>query len=137
MNSPFEALIDLLEELIYVSSNEMFVRLNSDNRNDLILQMPQFLIDRLPEAVQSKYGFFAHTDQSGVIKTFSGITINPSPDLAITLFHKDYPLLKRDWMIVKISLAPAQIIKGKWYEKHLINLQASHYFKADQSSINN
>lgn len=137
MGSPFEPFVDLLQELIYYSSSEMFVRLNSDNRNDLILQMPQFLIDRIPEAVQSRFGFFAHTDQSGVIKTFEGITVNPSTDLAITLFHKDYPLRNYDWMIVKIPIAPMQVIKGEWYEMHVLKLQECSYLKGKIDPVNN
>lgn len=137
MNSPFESLVDLLQELIYYSADEMFIRLNADSRKDLVLQMPQFLIDRIPEAVQSKFGYFTPTDQLMPIKVFEGITVNPSPDLAITLFHKDYPLRNQGWMIVKISLEPPQIIKGEWYEQYVFKLQECNYFKGKQNAASN
>lgn len=136
--SPFEPIIDLLYGIINYSTNEMMMRLSGLGRDELVLQMPQFLIDRIPEAVQSKYGYFS--PQYGSINSvaiFEGITINPSPDLAITLFHKNYPLLNQDWMIVKISLQPMQRRTGSWYDQYLISLQETPYFKGQTNPTNN
>lgn len=134
MNSPFEPLIDLLEELIHNSANEMIVRMNS-NKEDLILQIPQFLIDHLPEAMSSKYRFLVHNN--GIIKMFEGVTIQPSPDLAITIFHKHYPLYKSDWMITKIPLDPALKMQKHGYDKYVISLQKTSYFKTDTNPSHN
>lgn len=136
MNSPFEPLVDLLEGLIHNSGDEMMMRMVG-GREDLILQMPQFLIDHLPEALASRYGFMGYSQSNGMVKMFEGVQIQPSPDLALTLFHKNYPLYKNDWMIVKISLDPALQMKKSWCDSYVISLQKTSYFKTGVNPTNN
>lgn len=131
--SPFEPLIDLLYETIHIYES----RGGYHSRKDLVFQIPQFLIQHLPNAIGSRYGFFAAERKDGVVTHFEGIVINPSPDLAITLFDTRNPLYKKDSMIVRIPLDVPVKSVGDGYEKYVFRLQQTNYFENSVNPINN
>src|SRR4051812_13498004 len=89
----FEALIDLLNILLDEADDKMLLFLSSRKQDEIRLTMPDFLIKKLPEAFAHKYKMMQPGDV-GKLFVFRGISIEPSSDMTITLFHKDYPLYK-------------------------------------------
>lgn len=122
-------MVEMLNRLFYDADIRMLERL--DNADDFCLSIPHFLNRHFQEAFQN------YSMISGAVIVFRGITIVPAQELEITLFHKDYPLYKEEWMIRKIPLANPWKSVREWYTEYVIALhEAFSYFEKDNSELN-
>jgi hypothetical protein len=104
MNNPLMALISLVKKLIVGADSRMLETIINGNCNDICFSAPDVILKLLESAtlLQSEmdYDNFAFEE----IRLLDRVNIIPSVDWSITLFHKDYPLYRHDWMIRKIAL---------------------------------
>lgn len=121
----FSGLADMLFELIHNTKNELFTNCFCKDE-DIILSMPLFLIDILPMAIYYKHHCLCNTPQHGSLTMLEGLRVQPSHDLAITIFHKDYPLYKNPEMICRLPLDRVTQ-QYESYSKVLISL--ANYYK--------
>lgn len=103
---------DLDEKMYYAMQKE----------GDVYLQAPQFLIDILFYSFRITFNRAPEKNTSGFY-FFQGMEIHPTYEMAIILFHKDYPIYREKWMLKKISLEPTQTISEQWYSKTIFKLK--------------
>lgn len=93
-------------------------------RGDVILQAPQFIIDILFKAARATNTIYpTENSNSPGISSWRGIKIQPTYEMAIVLFHKDYPLYREDWMLKKIALEPPQTLQKEWYSVTVVKMK--------------
>lgn len=125
-------IVELLNVLFRESDSRMLEAL--ERPEDFRLSIPNFLHRHIQEAFQY---YYCTPFQPAVNWYLMGVEIIPSSDLAITLYHKDYPLYNEDWMIRKVPLANPRRLKGEWYTEYVIALhEAFSYFNNDNVESN-
>src|SRR4051812_13963737 len=104
MNNPLTSLIGLVEKLIVGADTRMLEIIKNGNGNDICFSAPDVILKLLESATvfqsEMDYDTFAIEE----IRILDSVNIIPSVDWSITLFHKDYPLYRHDWMIRKTAL---------------------------------
>jgi hypothetical protein len=112
MNNPLTALMGLVEKIIVGADTRMLEVIKNGDCNDIYFSAPDVILRLLESAMilQSEMNYDTFAIEK--FKLLDPINIIPSADWSITLFHKDYPLYKHDWMIRKITLD----VPFKWNE---------------------
>jgi hypothetical protein len=107
MNIPddiLESFGNLIAEIIEHSPAVFYgLCLTKKHKKDIYISAPFFLVEAYQKYLSKKMKKREPLSDD----RFMGIKIIPSPDYAITLFHKDYVVYKHDWMIRKMPLMPA------------------------------
>lgn len=88
---------------------------------DIRLSAPEFLIRLLKEYCQKEY-LLLPEERHGDHFILYGIETQPNYDMSIVIFHKEYPLYKKSWMIKKLSLDPPVSVKKERWTETIINL---------------
>lgn len=136
MDSPYTALLELFDQLIYDALGEMH-KSGFDNNNDLTISAPQFIIDSFMRGVREENNFISDPSVREIM--YMGIKFQPTYELEIAIWHKDYPLYREDWMIKKISLEPYRTIhQHPNYQKHMIKIAPilEMYIKKNKVGLN-
>lgn len=103
----YDHVLDLFNILLDEMPAEMMLQCNGSGSEKFVISAPDFLLNKFLHALQRKFAYQSfQPGEMGALLTYRGINMVPSPDLAITIFHKDYPLFREDWMIYKIPLTP-------------------------------
>ncbi len=114
MQIPLTALIRLVQKVIDASDPRIVELLKNGVSRDIYFSAPDVVLRLLESAAALAHEI---NDQSFDLEKFRLLdhtNIIPSFDWSITLFHKDYPLYRYDWMIRKIALdVPAKINEDK------------------------
>jgi hypothetical protein len=133
----FESLLTMFERLIDEADDELLMLLNSSRTEEIYITAPSLILKYFQGAIVWKFGFGEwQRGQLGKLFVFRGITMYPSSDWAITLYHKDYTLYKMDWMIRKISLDHPRKVKGEWYTEYVVKLVDLFQIKSEDSELN-
>lgn len=109
----FNHFVNDLDEKMYYSMHK---------KGDVYLQAPAFVIDILHQSLMATYNINPVENTTGHL-VFQGLEIQPTYELSIVLFHKDYPLYKEDWMVKKISFEPPISIKKEWYTETVFKIK--------------
>lgn len=125
-----ENVYSLFNELIEGVDDQLYMHINSD-RKDVCLSAPDFLIKLFCQSLHHMAGNYSQPGQLGKDLMYRGIEIIPTHEMAITLFHKDYPLYNADWMVNKISLIPAVENQKGLYTERIISLRNHFNFKVN------
>jgi hypothetical protein len=104
MNNPLTALIGLVQKLIVGADTRMLETIKNGNCNDIYFSAPDVILKLLESATLLQSEMDDDTFAIEEIRLLDSVNIIPSVDWSITLFHKDYPLYRHDWMIRKIAL---------------------------------
>lgn len=115
MNKEFhQEVVNLFNRFVNDLDENMYYSMQK--KGDVVLQAPQFIIDILYQSLQATYMVNPTENTTGHL-VFQGLELQPTYEMAIILFHKQYPLYKNDWMLKKISLEPGLTIKKEWYSE--------------------
>lgn len=112
--------ISLFDRFIEDVEPEMYVAMRGGNAEDVKLMAPQFVIDIFYKALTSWHLQTNEKLEKHLI--YKGIQIAPVYEMAIIIFHKDYPLHGKHapWMIKKIPLAPPIHLKKEWWDETIV-----------------
>ncbi|SDK34069.1 hypothetical protein SAMN05421823_102500 [Catalinimonas alkaloidigena] len=105
----FQNIIDLFEEVYNSQDPRLFEAMNSEDDvrgPKVYLTAPHFMLELFWQALA--FVGRHHHIPPGQIPTWRGLQVSPNPDLKISIFHRDYPLYKEDWMICEVSLVTLQ-----------------------------
>lgn len=123
MNNTYGSLIELFKRLIDEADGNLLPLLKSYEVNNVMISAPSTIIELFKEALAHEYNLGFTPGFEGKYFVFKGITIYPSCDWAITLYHRDYVLYKHSWMIRKIPLGAPSKEQKEWYTKYIIDLK--------------
>jgi len=134
----WDAIYDLFERVLDECGDELLYLMSSDRAEKVNLSAPKFLIDKFSEACNYKVAQFSGQDgRLGKAMMFRGVKIIPSCEMAVTLFHEDYPMLNDSKELVyKISLMPAQINQHEWYREHVVSFMQFFNFGDGKHHLN-
>jgi len=132
----YDSLIELFSRLIEEADDEMRYLMHGDKIGDLMISAPSIIIEYFKKALLYKHLVGFAPGELGKLFVFRGITMYPSFDWAITLYHKEYSLYKKDWMIRKIPLNNPHQQKKEWYTKYTICLVDLFSIKSEDVSLN-
>ena len=137
MGDAYQSITDLFDNLIHDSQGEMYEYCNFCPE-DIRVSAPEFLIELFKKALTHKY-MMANTPPSGKDFIYRGLTFVPCYEMAVSVWHKDYPLYKKDWMLRKIPLDSPYKTSNGLYNELIINLRAGFpgYIKVEIKSTYN
>lgn len=133
MTKQFDAILALFHSLLDEADDEMLMYLNTSHADQIYCSMPSFFIGVMRDALRAKYLYGFESGEEGKLFVFRGVNIIPSSDLAITLYHKDYPYYNRPWMIRKVPLIVTHRKQTEWYDKLVIDLCVPELFNRRES----
>lgn len=122
MNVAYDKLIELFNRLLEEADDKMLWLITGKEVKDIYLSAPDIIITHLTDALTLRYNLKLTNQDVSNHLIFRGLTVYPSSDWAITLYHKNYTLYKEDWMIRKIPLYTPQAIKKEWYTEYIVSL---------------
>ncbi len=121
MNNEFhQEVVNLFNRFVNDLDENMYYSMQK--KGEVVLQAPQFIIDILNQSLQATYRTNPTENTTGHL-VFQGLELQPTYEMAIILFHKQYPIYRNDWMLKKICLEPAQTIKKEWYSETFIKMK--------------
>lgn len=125
---------ELMNRLFDEADNRMLESLCRPE--DFKLSIPEFLHRHVQQAFSMYYQM--NMAAPAVTWYLRGVEIIPSEDLAITLFHKDYPLYGYDWMVRKIPLSNPKKQMQDWYTEYVFTLTEgiSYFIKKENPDLN-
>lgn len=114
----YQNVINLFDRFINTSNDNLL--LAKHRQGDLFLQAPAFLLKIFSDVLNNQTLYRHHAPNNLM---FQGIEMHPTYEMAIVLFHKDYPLYGYDWMINKIPLTPPFSVKKEWYTETIVQIK--------------
>jgi hypothetical protein len=108
MNNPFNSIIALFEDLFENADKKLVDIISTEHSRDIILTAPAIIITLYKQALILNHAFFPENTTSQTPHHLNRISVHPSDDWAVTLFHKDYSLNK-DWRMKRKLRIPATL----------------------------
>lgn len=99
-------------------------RADAPNRvkEKMVIQAPEFLLRIFFEGLKQYNPVVLHYYKAGESFKYRGLLVRPGYEMAIVIFHEDYPIYQNSWMLTKIPLHPAQTIERKEYTETIIKI---------------
>ena len=122
MDDIISAACDLSNRLFDGADKKLLDLIIDDSGKDVYLTVPDTIITLFERAFYVCEVFNFSRKQMDGLRWLNRVNIFPSVDWAITLYYKDYPLTKDNWMIRKISITSTFKIKDGNCSKEIIEL---------------
>jgi hypothetical protein len=136
MQQAYKSLIDIFDQLIHEAQGDMYEYINF-KQDKIVVSAPQFIIDEFKKAL-SMVHFSKDPRSIGKDFVYRGLKFQPCYEMEISVWHIDYPLYKKDWMLRKMPLSTPFITQHEPFRKYVIELKPLlEYFNIpDNSRLN-
>lgn len=116
----YQEVVNLFNRFVNDLDEKMYYAMQ--RKGDVYLQAPAFVIDILHKSLIATYNVIPTENSTGHL-LFKGLKVEPTYEMAIILFHKDYPLYREEWMLKKIPLEPPVTVKKEWYTETVVKMK--------------
>jgi hypothetical protein len=100
--------LENLVKLFEITADKFLYQVNAANvlpeQKEVFMHAPQIMLDYFVDGLNMKYGHMIPPIEKGMHFIYRGITLMPGYEWQIVIFHKDYPLKRLPWMILKVEL---------------------------------